>query len=343
MYSISCSACGEGSTSYEKPTWGYGVVISGIVLALVYVIYSYRQNRESKFRDKLRDLSNRVLGIDEEEKIREQHQKRLERLEPLLEAMEKKLGEDDILVTNKEGVRIFDAELLYTELDVDKSGDLSYEELNNVLDLRPRQLEEFMNYMNQLGGAIQGEETVSKEIFVHHFLETLDQASNFDPSGEEAERLYDQLIRDLNVPESIGIDINRFHETHLSSFLNETQIIKLKNKFQATQDTKDDAENFETNDRVVPKYKSIRLTKSVTIKAAHLDKATFVQYYSTFLSEIKDEGIPEEISSNEMIDLTFQNLSLHVSVKDQKKAVVNNVTGRVHQKSMTALLVSFLI
>jgi len=72
--------------------------------------------------------------------------------------------------------------------------------------------------------------------------------------------------------------------------------------------------------------------------SVYLEKEIFVQYYSTFLAEVKEEGIPEEISSNEMIDITFQNLSLHVTVKEEKKAVVNNVTGRIHQKTMTALL-----
>ena len=307
------------------------------MLVVLFVIYSWKKKRDLHVRDKLKDLGNRVLGEDEEKKIQEKYQKRLKRLEPLLEAMERKLGDDDILITNEEGLRIFDAERLYTELDVDKSGDLSYEELNNVLDLRPRQLDEFMSYMNQLGGESEGEETVLKETFVHHFIEALDQASNFDPSGEEAERVYAQLVKELNVPESQGIDLSKLQETNLSSFLSESEIIKLRKKFQnQSQDTIAD-EEFELN-LASPSKKSFRILNGATVTV--VKKEFFVQFYPTFLAEIKDGRVLEEISSSDMIDLTFQNLSLHVTVKDQQRAVVNSVTGRIHQKSMTALLVS---
>ena len=351
-YSIQCSACKEGSTSYAKPLWGYYVITAGLVIGIGFLVRFYMRNREKKTRDKLKDLVNRVLDKDEEKKFQEKLQERLKRLEPLLEAMGKNLGDDNILITNEEGVRIFNAERLYTELDVDKSGDLSYEELNNVLDLKPRQLFEFMSRMNILGGADEGDLDVTKETFVHHFLEALDQASNFGPSDEEAERVFNQLIEDLDGTESQGINITRLHETRLKSFLNETQIVKLRTKFRplATgSDSKEDMREVPSSgfsSRFQFSNPSLRVLGADSMhtlsRNIFVEKDIFLQFYPTLLAEIKEEGVDEEIASSDMIDLTFQNLSLHVSVKDEKKAVVDNVTGRIHQKSMTALLVSFL-
>jgi ABC-type multidrug transport system fused ATPase/permease subunit len=73
-----------------------------------------------------------------------------------------------------------------------------------------------------------------------------------------------------------------------------------------------------------------------------VSKADFTEHYPALLLEITvDTGVLDEEEGKAEkpgVDITFQNLCLNIKVGDTSISVVNNVTGRVQGKTMTALM-----
>ena len=179
-----------------------------------------------------------------EDKEIEMHQRLLKKLLPRLETIQEKLNQHDLISIDDTGYIAFDQELLFDEINIDKSEGVSYEELNNALDLKPGQLLEFISFINDMAGVSRGEERVTKPHFVHFFLESFEHAINFDPSDEQAGHTFDRIVQDLGSPDANTVDIEDFHQSHLSDFLNESQINMLKGKFQNVLDITSTANNI---------------------------------------------------------------------------------------------------
>jgi hypothetical protein len=62
---------------------------------------------------------------------------------------------------------------LLFELDTSRDGILSYTELNQILELDPVQLTEFVRRMNEQGRVSPNSSTVSRRTFVRHFVNVL--------------------------------------------------------------------------------------------------------------------------------------------------------------------------
>jgi ABC-type glutathione transport system ATPase component len=70
-----------------------------------------------------------------------------------------------------------------------------------------------------------------------------------------------------------------------------------------------------------------------------ISKEDFVKYYPVFLFQIlSSQEDDDEAASNEGVDICFQNLCLEVQVAKAPVNVVDNVTGRIRAKTMTALM-----
>ena len=190
-----------------------------------------RKNKERVEAHIAKLSSGNAATLKAEEKIFKKRQSTLKEFQPLLEEIQKKLNKDTIIFKDKDGWLVFDPELLFESIDIDNSRDLSYDELNRVLDLKPGQLLEFINHTNILGGMPRGEKTITEKIFVKYFFQSFKHALNFDLSDDQAGRLYDGILQDLNLEEEDELDLNRLHDSRLSDFLNESQIMLLKKKF----------------------------------------------------------------------------------------------------------------
>jgi len=75
----------------------------------------------------------------------------------------------------------FNVETFFRFLDTDDSGTLSYDEVNRILSLEPRSLNEFISRMKALqsvteDAAVSKDNTlVTRTTFVHHSLDVLEQ------------------------------------------------------------------------------------------------------------------------------------------------------------------------
>ena len=72
--------------------------------------------------------------------------------------------------------------------------------------------------MNELGDQCTGTTIVTKRIFVQFFLETIDEASNLDPTPRDCERLFDDIAVNLGVDSSAKIDLDKLLQLTLTSF-----------------------------------------------------------------------------------------------------------------------------
>lgn len=201
----------------------------------LFICFILRKDTIRKHKERVEahiaKLSTRSGMLTAEEKILKKRQDTLKQFQPLLEGIQKKLGKDTIICKDNDGLLVFDPELLFESIDIDGSRDLSYDELNRVLDLKPGQLLEFINHTNMLGGMPRGEKTITEKVFVKHFFQSFEHALHFDPSDDEAGRLYDGILQDLKLGKDDEVDLNRLHECRFSNFLNESQIMMLKKKF----------------------------------------------------------------------------------------------------------------
>ena len=63
--------------------------------------------------------------------------------------------------------------------------------------------------------------------FVQFFLETIDKASNLDPTPRDCARLFGDIAVNLRVDSSAKIDLDKLLQSTLTSFLSYLQILQL--------------------------------------------------------------------------------------------------------------------
>lgn len=69
-----------------------------------------------------------------------------------------------------------------------------------------------------------------------------------------------------------------------------------------------------------------------------ITREDFIRHYPTFLLQLHADENGESSSTRSGIDICFENLSLQVTVDKKPVNVVNEVTGRIRAKTMTALM-----
>lgn len=295
------------------------------------------------------------------------YQRRLQALKPKLEVIEKRMQalerEKKVKNTMTEyAVKIddwnisFDAEKLFDLLDADASGDLDYDELKNILKFKPAQLREFIYRMNQAAGEDQNTSTVTKAVFVKHFIPVLEAASHFEPTKEECEELFFELAELGTVHGDIPHE--NFFKSSIATFLTETQIHELLKRFQKIKDSGGDPESGGNNRRrsMGKRVKSGGEAKNsqtylfapsnfvgISERQYTISRDLFVSRYPGLLLEVMEwtdqiSHRPDQAKLTGGVDIAFRNLCLSVKVKDKSVNVVNNVTGRLQRGKMTALM-----
>jgi Ca2+-binding EF-hand superfamily protein len=283
--------------------------------------------------------------------------KQLQALKPKLAVIEKRIKKEKKVKANiistesTTGDIVFDATKMFNLLDSDGNGTLSYQELNEALQLKPLALREFANRMNKAGKEPAGTTTISRPVFVKFFLSALEASSYFEPTPEEAAQLYDDIAAHTSTVDE-EIPFSSFYSSVLTDFLTDTEIHDLLVRFRAAQDANDgDNEQLggiggsltrNRNRRVKSVRRSSFFTIQQTIHA--ISRNEFIARYPALLVEVTDHEVKTSAKNgNEGVDLAFENLSLSVNVKGKPIKVVNEVSGRLRAGTMTALSMLVLV
>lgn len=339
---IKCDGCGEGALDMERSDWLIAVIAPCAVLFVAIMVNYARRNRitleleDAKRLEILRNCSECEQALDLK------NEAEFERVLPLLEGMAAKI--DKMIKGNPEiymhlPSRIIfrhprdwlcvdiDAGKLFSFLDVDFTGELTYDELNEVLQLNDIKLKAFMTNMNHRIGTLQSETEISKTQFTQYFFETLVVIDNFGPSAKQAEELYDELC-ELSSGENGAFLESDFYNSRLQNFLDDIQINELIKGLR----TSGPARKFSNGGPILSQLSTITIQKRIFVKAYPniLNRITHNNYVSDRQNEAED--------FNKGIDIAFKNLSLEVSVAKKKIRILDHLTGRIKAGTMTALM-----
>ena len=272
-------------------------------------------------------------------------QARYARLRPNLEVIAGRLGSIDdagsglaqrrtVLHVDKAGNIAFHANDFFDVLDRDGDGEMSYEEINEVLGLSDAQLQAFV--ANMAGRAAAGSrptqrDRVSRSTFVRFFLDALADASQLKPTAQEAAELFEEIAQGGR------ITYDDLYGSALSSFLSDEQIYGLISRFKQQPS----AGNLRSN------RSSSWAGGWIGGEEEGISKREFVDCYPRFLGEVsrpdfaasaRDLGSNENNNLGRGLDVAFENLRLAVTVRNKQVNVVDGVTGRLRSNTMTAVM-----
>lgn len=249
----------------------------------------------------------------------------------------------------------FDADILFDTLDADGSEDLSYEELNTFMQLGGVELVHFITTMNELGGIYVDDEDestmnsllVPRHIFTEHFLEALEVASNFSCTKQEAEVLFDEICAAKAKAKNATIE-NGNSRRRSGSVPNlvsrrgsrKVNVLYISDLFDSK------CAGFMSEAQLNALAKKIRDAKSKKGGSMHdiaITREEFATFYPKMLEDAtrRDHRLKdfrEKSNFGEGFDLSFTRLCLSVKVGGKNVNVVNNLTGRLQAKTMTAVM-----
>ncbi len=245
---ILCERCKEGSLHLEQDTYGWIVLIIIAVLSAAYIGWTVLNRYNKRLAEHVISLERRVQSRITGGSLRISHHRKrdLEKLRPKLELISYRLAkmENDqkspssrsIRTSVSTGLKVdsnqiqFDAIKLFDVLDADRSGDLTFDELNLILGLSELEMEEFIRRMNEVAGSSVTKLSVTRPVFAKYFLQVLTDTVNLHVSYEEAEAMFDELaggVKSMN-----EIHLNDFYASSVSNFLSDIQILQLINEFK---------------------------------------------------------------------------------------------------------------
>lgn len=341
-----CYWCGEGSDRYA-----FDVTV---VIILIVILFSFSLIVFIRRKVKINKQAIVEMKISKFEKAAiKRQQNELHRLLPLLEQIDRRLGDKYTVQLNPNGKLVdFDPDYLFDAIDKDHNNILTYTELDEAMGLTEKQLLAFIKMMNDADDSLTCDEkdVVSRVTFVNNFFTVIKRVAYFDPTPDEVDGLFEE-ISDLR-PDSAVISLYDLKYSSVVNFLNDKDIQRLevffKNKI---------AEKLETNIRVLEFEDGIVIqhsTPSVDVESS--EKISTPSNSSTKFAKLKADSIvsqtefkdwfPEALQSLvrynetllEPIDIYFKNLSLDVEVKNGTTRIVNDITGRIEVGRMTAVM-----
>jgi Ca2+-binding EF-hand superfamily protein len=347
---ILCPKCLEGATTLTRDRTGFIAlfIASGIILLLVLWVHFKRRNQ--LFLVQLLDMQElSTVSVVNAINYRSR-KKQLQALKPKLAVIEtrvkkgKNIDANIISTDTVAGDIVFDAKKMFNLLDTNGDGTLSYQELNEVLQLKPVALREFANRMNKEGQEPAGTTTISRRVFVKFFLSALEASSHFEPTPQEAAQLYDEIAAHTVTVDG-NIPLNNFYYSVLTDFLTDTEIHDLLLRFRVAQDVNDgDNEQLggmRGSAMKNPNHRmSARMSSMFSIhQTVHtISRNEFIARYPALLLEVTNQAVKKSVKTEkDGIDLAFENLSLSLNVKAKPIKVVNDVSGRLRAGTMTAL------
>mmetsp|Transcript_31805 Transcript_31805/g.77040 ORF Transcript_31805/g.77040 Transcript_31805/m.77040 type:complete len:1246 (-) Transcript_31805:208-3945(-) len=338
---ISCPGCKEGATALERDIGIQVIIILFVIVIIVGTIASIIYKRTKHLVAKqVEVLSYRLVG-ENSAKAQKAKQNQLDKLRPKLaviakrlEDLDKESGKDSknlikISKTEGEDEKLeFDARGIFDALDTNNDGDLQYAELNAVLGFDDEELEVFCTSMNKAADAKEikntKEDSVSRPVFVNNFLKALEGTVNLKVTPAEAAEIYDTILAENQVKE---VQESMLYTSVLSNTLSDYEIMLLIKKFRQVNSVDEES----------PLYNKQESRRSgLQRRHTGIAREIFVLHYPTFLMQVYTEK--DVVDTSEGVDICFKDLCLEVTVAKKQINVVNNVTGRLRAKTMTALM-----
>ena len=363
---IKCSDCMAESEVFRKARLGNVLFFLALSIAILYLLYTLFTNYTSHGEKIRKKLERRKIEAAERKKLKEEERVRLLKIRPFLAKISKVLDTTKTNSAFEDDDRwlSFDVDNLFDQLDVNKDGVLSFDELNKVLKLKDSRLKQFIQRMNLMGEGDINNSSVTRDIFVANFMNVIHYSSNFDPTPDEVASLFDTIKnhQQHSKPASDGINIDELYDSELSFFLSDSQIYRIVTFFKernefigelkeadpeqgTTTSTYRDPSSVETSTRNNLRYRYTlpMLTSSKGINFAMtmgrcymMSKNVFIRLYPEALFyATHDLSLPEECDG---VDIQFQDLSLYVNAGGISTAIVDKVTGRIKKKTMTVIM-----
>lgn len=357
-HAIRCQGCKAGSAIFKRNMWGY--IICSLVVLCIGINYLYRI-----FISRSRHQS----AVQDEESHRRSIRPNVASIYPLLEDIFKRIGYSNECNGSRDE---FDAGVLFDFCDVSHIDVVSYENLNQIMQLDPNQLDRFRIKMNECACLDLTNCTVTREVFILFFIEATIYAVNFSPNSHQVVALFDEIWeQQSSIQDADTIDMFGMYDSSISSFLTEEQISYLVRHLKCSINQMDGSDENGSIPRSLtiqePTHLDISSSSEDTVaSSSEVMVSKFQRILETFRSKClalknvaKSSGdtirkmdfircYPEALASildqrstgmrTEGIDIYFENLCLEVVAGGKRTVVVDRVTGRIHRGAMTALM-----
>lgn len=333
-----CPSCKEGATRYNID------IAALLIMILLTVVIPLIALFGVKIRNR------KVQKLDSQWRNDKASVRLVQKMKSILKMIDERLGDKYICRLDKNGNVIgFDPDKLFDAIDTDNNGVIEYEELDRAMALTGDQLKMFVRRMNRAAGNGDNDTTIDRECFHKYFFETIKAASNFDPTAEDAKRVFDSIPQKGSL---VGggefVKLENLYFSSLSTFLSDKQILSLVRLFASRIEHMD--ENIDEEEGRAKMVNFLLMSKGRSMKALpqdasietvmnnksllYITRENFVKLYPTLLHEM----IGKNEEKKHPFDIYCDNLSLVVNMKGQEKAVVNKVTCRLRAGTMTALM-----
>lgn len=319
----------KGSQAYRhNNALAIPFLIVFVVVVVGYITFDFARTYLQFLTARIESLSNRILQASEIEKHADARQARLNHLRPKFAIIQSRLhleeGNSEALAIDSEGNVTFNEVEFFELVDKDKNGTITYDELDAILQLQPKELRQFVERMNELDHHENTDE-ISKKCFTHYFLDVLEECASFQLTPEEAGVLWDEMSKKSGVKKTGKVRLQTMYESSISNILSDTQISQVITKFRRSLEESTRSDNLRSSTSGRPSTEGI-------------ERDFFCNNYPKFLDEVQAESV-ENSTRVEGIDIAFRDLELAVNAgRNVTVNVVDNVTGRVQGGKMTAVM-----
>lgn len=228
---LDCLECGEGATEQSRDLVVVILLALFMLINLIIVVVIRCLTKKTDEAAKLQSLASRLTSSRTPlPSLLRRKKQDLEKMRPKLEIISNRLekatasSNRSLTLIGKDDRLTFDAQRLFDAIDMDKNGDLEYDELNVILGFDEVELKHFFDKMQNLAGMDTSETSVTKAIFCKHFLEALDDTLHLKVTPQEAGELYDEIIKANEVEVLKG---KMLYASSVSRILSDFQIFQL--------------------------------------------------------------------------------------------------------------------
>ena len=320
---------------------------------IAFILYKWaktlkkdQEKEEEKLEDRLR-----VGDKKKQEQFEKELSAQLQRVKPMLKMISERLANESILREDDTGHVIeFDMDVLFNSIDEDSNGIISYSELDRAMQLSGEKLEIFIQLMNEAAGELPDSREVKRKVFVENFFNVIDDVGNLTPTEDDAYFLFHEIA---DGGDSTAITLEDL-DARLAMFLSDKQILTINRLFQQKLGIRittslSTPKSAQAGDEGIElglagdELRAIVRTESVisglggsrqkSVKG-QISTHDFTRLYPSILKE----ALAAEETQYQPFDIQFKDLSLHVKANGKSLPVVDNVTGRIQNRTMTAIM-----
>lgn len=337
-----------------------GLSVVTLFFPVAFIFYKWANTFKKDQEKEEEKLKDRLGDKKKEEKFERERADQLRRVKPMLKMISDRLGDNSILQEDDRGNVIdFDMNVLFNSIDKDGNGIISYSELDDAMQLSGEELKMFIQLMNQAGGELQESREVKRKVFIENFFHVIDDIGNLTPTEQDASDLFDEISK----MDSSTIDLEELG-SRLAMFLSDKQILAINRLFRqrlgihpsvpkppkVDEDIEVDIANGSSNELQAIVCEEVRGQRRMSLLGnsmrtmgvtsfrktvqGQISKHDFAKLYPSILKEV----LVAEETQYQPFDIHFNCLSLHVKANGKSLPVVDNVTGRIQKRTMTAIM-----